>query len=188
MGMFIKLFGLALAVGAGYAAVKVAKKYDENRQNEIMSEDYDPSEKKCFCDGVKTAMKDVYCETSQKVKTSVKNTANNIGIDTDEFGAAFVNAGAAAAGVGKVVADAGVKVYEKVKVETPGMIDGAKEIAGSAASQVKSAVDKVGEKFSKKDDCGCGADCDCYMDEDYEVTEEETVSPETEITDEEEYL
>ncbi|MFI3205778.1 MAG: hypothetical protein R3Y33_00890 [Clostridia bacterium] len=147
MGLFGKLTMLAIAVGAGYATVKVAKKYDDNKKREILDGDIDEFSSPKTVDNVKKAVVEVYDETSEKVKTSVKNVADNIGIDTEEIGSAFSKAGDAAFEVGKAVANASVKVAEKVMKEAPAMIETAKVVVGTTAEQVKDLANKVGEKM-----------------------------------------
>lgn len=181
MGFFVKLVGLAVAAGAGYASVKVAKKYDENKQKAVMDDDFDSVTPETTTGSVKQAAKDVYEETTEKVKSTVVTTAENIGIDTEEIGKAFSEAGSAAVGVGKSVANASVKVAEKVKEEAPVVIDSAKEFVEKTAQQVK-------EKISAKPDI---TDAEIYAEEvseeeifDEDVSEEVETTEETETTEE----
>ena len=162
-GIFGKLMGLAVAVGAGYATVKIAKKYDENKKNEALNDEINEIKKASTFDNIKKAAGDVYVETADKVKTKVVSVAQNVGIDTEEMGAAFSKAGDAAFDVGKAVAHASVKVAEKVVKETPTVIENVKEFTSTKATQVKDVVGDVADKFKKPN----SADAFVY-DEEYE--------------------
>lgn len=180
MGLFLKLIGLAAAAGAGYAAVKIVRKYDENKQNEVMDDDFDSTKKESAFDDLKKAATDVYVETTQKVKSNVVNTAENIGIDTAEVGEVFGQVGSAAVGVGKVVAHSSAGVAKKIKTEAPVAIDKAKEKVGVAAEAVKETVSNVGEKINfKKSDV---VDAEIYADD--EIIEEDFVDEAEEVVEE----
>ncbi len=170
MSIFGKVLGFAVAVGAGYATVKVAQKYDENKKKDILEGDIDEITKPNTAENVKRAVSDVYCETAEKIKTKVKTVAENVGIDTNEVGSAFSKAGDAAFEVGKAVANASVKVAEKVVKETPTVIQGAKGVVGSAASQVKNVVNTATEKLAPKKTEN--TDAEVYADEFEEVEEQ----------------
>ncbi len=174
MGIFVKLMGLAVAVGAGYAAVKIANKYEENKQNEVLDddEDFNTPQKKSTFEDVKKAACEVYCETGEKVKKAVKTKAETIGINTDEVTEAFSEMGTATAKAGKAVAHASVVVAGKIKEEAPAVVQTAKDIAGEATKQVKNAVSSAAEKISKKPSA---PDVEVYVD--YEDVQEVSSEP-----------
>ncbi len=140
MGFFGKLAGLGAVVGATFAAVKVAQKYNENKtkQGDYIKPVREESIQEVLGD-VKKAAIDVYSETSEKLKTSVEQAAGAVGIDTTELGE---KVGAA----GKAVAEAGNKVIDKIGEEAPKVAEKAKETAEKVKSKAKSTKSQVAAK------------------------------------------
>ncbi len=140
MNLVGKLIGLGVLSLVGIAAVKVAKKYDENKKAEACAADFVNEEGNTIVKDVKKATKDVYQETAEKVSNTVKNAAENVGINTEEVSTAFGQAGTATVGVAKAVAHAGTAVASKVKKEAPAVIEGTVNFVSKGADKIKNAV------------------------------------------------
>ncbi len=141
MGFLGKLAGLGAAAGAAFAAVKIAQRYSENKKA-AQGEYIKPIREESIgdvLDDVKKAAVDVYSETSEKVKTSVKKAADGAGIDTQQVSEKM---GAA----GKVVTDAGNKVIDKFQEEAPKVVEKAKATAETVATKAKKTVKKTADK------------------------------------------
>lgn len=169
MGFIGKLLGIGVAAGAAVAAVKVAQKYEENKntqaaqaaaqeaddtygelyEDDVAYESETPDEEAVpqpgVFDDVKKAATDVYTETAGKVKNSVRTAAEKAGINTDEMTEALASAGKAFANAGKAVAD---KVHE----EAPAAMEKAKVNAEKIATQVKETVSDIAEALRDKAD------------------------------------
>ncbi|MFI3326938.1 MAG: hypothetical protein R3Y35_12330 [Clostridia bacterium] len=169
MGIFGKLAGFAAVALAGAVVVKVAQKYDENKKEEVCAADFVNEEGNTVIKDVKKATADVYNDATDKVNTSVKNVAQNIGINTNEVTEAFGHASSAAVGVGKAVAHASVAVASKVKEEAPIVIDGATKIVHTTTEKVKNIVNPKDEELEEF----------LYQDEEISEYVEEEITEET---------
>ena len=140
MGFLGKLFGLGAVAGVAVAAVKVAQKYEENKNIQAENAAQAAAENAAFMpedesvlDDVKKAATDVYKQTSDKVIDTVKDVAQKAGVNTDEVAQALGDAG-------KALAEAGKAVVNKVQEEAPAAIEKAKEKASEVIAQVKETV------------------------------------------------
>ncbi|WP_367925059.1 hypothetical protein [uncultured Ruthenibacterium sp.] len=166
MSFLSKVIGIGAAAAVAAVAVKVAKKYEENKEMDSLQQEdlsaspatdaqeepqpyyeeqvettVEPSEPTRnavseIVENVQRAASDVWSDTRGKVK----ETAGKMGVNTEEVGSALGEAGRALVGAGKAVADAGVAVASKVVEKAPDVMEKVKDQAGEFVNQIKDTV------------------------------------------------
>lgn len=143
MGFLKGLLGLGFTAGAAFAAVKVARKYEENKEQdtEAAAAGEDPEEVPAgsvLSDLVRAAG-DVLIEAGTSVKNAALGAAEKAGVDTDGLKEALHGAGAA-------VADAGSAVVSYVAEEAPNVVEHLRDGAQDVLTRVKETVYSVAEE------------------------------------------
>jgi ElaB/YqjD/DUF883 family membrane-anchored ribosome-binding protein len=137
MGFISKLFGIGVVAGAATAAVKIAQKYEENKENAAsVGEVPDTQDASTVLNDIGKAATEVYGETAAKVKKVVTDVAAKAGVDTGSLTDSITDAG-------KAIGDAGKAVFDTVSANAPEFVDKAKEKAADVVEQVKSDIESV---------------------------------------------
>lgn len=141
MGFVKGLLGLAMTAGAAFAAVKVAKKYEENKEQdtEAAAAGEEPEEVPAgtVLGDLARAAGDVLSETGAKVRDAAVGAAEKAGVDTEGLKDALTGAGSA-------VVDAGSAVASYVAEEAPAAMERLKDGAQDVLTRVKETVAGVG--------------------------------------------
>lgn len=141
MGFVKGLLGLAMTAGAAFAAVKVAKKYEENKEQdtEAAAAGEEPEEVPAgtVLGDLARAAGDVLSETGAKVRDAAVGAAEKAGVDTEGLKDALTGAGSA-------VVDAGSAVASYVAEEAPAAVERLKDGAQDVLTRVKETVAGVG--------------------------------------------
>lgn len=141
MGFVKGLLGLAMTAGAAFAAVKVAKKYEENKEQdtEAAAAGEEPEEVPAgtVLGDLARAAGDVLSETGAKVRDAAVGAAEKAGVDTEGLKNALTGAGSA-------VVDAGSAVASYVAEEAPAAVERLKDGAQDVLTRVKETVAGVG--------------------------------------------
>ena len=175
MGFLKRLFGLGVAAGTTYAAVKVAQKYEDNKATAVENGEDVAADATGVVKELGKAASEVYSATAAKVKEA----ADNAGIDTDRLGSAFKEAGKAVGDAGKVVADkvkdSAGDYYAQAKDFVSDAIDSAKgavgDVVDSAKNMVYTCTGSCGEEPAAD-----GEECCCGCHEDAEPEKEDSCS------------
>ena len=142
MGFVKGLLGLAMTAGAAFAAVKVARKYEENKEQdtEAAAAGEEPEEVPAgtVLGDLARAAGEVLSEAGAKVRDAAVGAAEKAGVDTDGLKDAL-------AGAGSAVVDAGSAVASYVAEEAPAAVERLKDGAQDVLTRVKETVAGVGE-------------------------------------------
>ena len=138
MGLVKGLLGLAATAGAAFAAVKVARKYEENKELDIEAaaagEEPEEAPAGSALGDLARAAGDVLNEAGAKVR----GAAEKAGVNTEGLKDALHGAGSA-------IVDAGTAVAGYVAEEAPAAVERLKGGAQDVLARVKETVAGMGE-------------------------------------------
>ena len=144
MGFLKGLLGLGVTAGAAFAALKVARKYEENKAADAAAaaagaEPEDVPAGSVLGD-IARAAGGVLSDAGAKVKEVVTGTAEKAGVDTVELKGALHDAGDALHEAGDAVADAGSAFAGYVAEEAPAVAGRLRDGAEDLLERVKGTV------------------------------------------------
>lgn len=144
MGFLKGLLGLGVTAGAAFAALKVARKYEENKAADAAAaaagaEPEDVPAGSVLGD-IARAAGGVLSDAGAKVKEVVTGTAEKAGVDTVELKGALHDAGDALHEAGDAVADAGSAFAGYVAEEAPAVAGRLRDGAEDLLERVKETV------------------------------------------------
>lgn len=144
MGFLKGLLGLGVTAGAAFAALKVARKYEENKAADAAAaaagaEPEDVPAGSVLGD-IARAAGGVLSDAGAKVKEVVTGTAEKAGVDTVELKGALHDAGDALYEAGDAVTDAGSAFAGYVAEEAPAVAGRLRDGAEDLLERVKETV------------------------------------------------
>lgn len=144
MGFLKGLLGLGVTAGAAFAALKVARKYEENKAADAAAAAAGAEPEDVLAGSVlgdiARAAGGVLSDAGAKVKEVVTGTAEKAGVDTVELKGALHDAGDALHEAGDAVADAGSAFAGYVAEEAPAVAGRLRDGAEDLLERVKGTV------------------------------------------------
>ena len=173
MGLIRGLLGLAATAGAAFAAVKVAQKYEENKELDIEAAAAGEEPEEVPAGSALGDLARAAGEVLNEAGAKVRDAAEKVGVDTEGLKDALQGAGSA-------IVDAGTAVAGYVAEEAPVAMERLKDGAQDVLSRVKETVAGIG--VTDADD----VDEDVYFEEAEAAAEEaEAAAEEAEAAAEE---
>lgn len=165
MGLIKGLLGLAATAGAAFAAVKVAQKYEENKEldTEAAAAGEEPEEVPAgsALGDLARAAGDVLTEAGAKVR----GAAEKAGVDTESLKGALQGAGSA-------IVDAGTAVAGYVAEEAPAAVERLKGGAQDVLARVKETVAGIGAADEEEFDDEDAEDAPAAQEEAFDAVED----------------
>lgn len=137
MGVIRGLLGLAATAGAAFAAVKVAQKYEENKELDIEAAAAGDEPEEVPSGSALGDLARAAGEVLNEAGAKMRDAAEKAGVDTEGLKGALQGAGSA-------IVDAGTAVAGYVAGEAPAAVERLKDSAQDVLALVKDTVTGIG--------------------------------------------